>query len=43
VVLRSEHSVTSHARRKHAEAGLLEITAEQVTEAAQRLLAETSR
>jgi heptosyltransferase I len=43
VVLRSEHSVTSHARRKQAEAGLLEITAEQVTEAAQRLLAETSR
>lgn len=37
-VLRSERSVTSHARRKQAEAGLLEISAEQVSEAARHLL-----
>jgi heptosyltransferase-1 len=41
-VLRSEHSVTSHARRKEAEAGLLEISAEQAIDAARRLLAEGS-
>ena len=42
-VLRSEHSVTSHARRKDAEAGLLEISAEQVAQAARQLLAEQKR
>jgi heptosyltransferase-1 len=43
VVLRSERSVTSHARRKEAEAGLLEISAEQAIDAARQLLAEGSR
>jgi len=38
-VLRSERSVTSHARRKQAEAGLLEIAADRVSDAALKLLA----
>lgn len=38
IVLRSERSVTSHARRKDAEPGLLEISAEQAVEAARQLL-----
>jgi heptosyltransferase-1 len=42
-ILRSERSVTSHARRKATEAGLLEISAEQAIEAARQLLAEDSR
>jgi heptosyltransferase-1 len=43
-VLRSERSVTSHARRKQAESGLLEISADQVADAARQLLgAEPAR
>jgi heptosyltransferase I len=38
VVLRSASSITSHARVKETEAGLLEITADQVVEAAKKLL-----
>jgi heptosyltransferase-1 len=38
IVLRSNSSVTSHARRKEPEAGLLEITADQVVTAAKKLL-----
>jgi hypothetical protein len=37
-VLRSLSSVTSHARVKETEAGLLEITAAQVVAAAKKLL-----
>jgi heptosyltransferase I len=42
-ILRSERSVTSHARRKETEAGLLEISAEQAIDVARELLAEDSR
>lgn len=38
VVLRSESSITSHARRQQAEEGLLEIKSEQVVTAANQLL-----
>lgn len=38
IVLRSPSSVTSHARRKEPEQGLLEITADQVVAAAKNLL-----
>jgi heptosyltransferase I len=41
VVLRSSVSKTSHARRAEVDRGLLEITAEQVTTAARRLLEES--
>jgi heptosyltransferase-1 len=43
VVLRSEQSKTSHARRKEAEPGLLEISADAVADAARQLLSEKRR
>ena len=43
VVLRSEQSKTSHARRKEAEPGLLEISADAVADATRQLLAEKRR
>jgi heptosyltransferase-1 len=42
VVLRSRVSLTTHARRAQADAGLLEIPAEEVAEAAIGLLADVS-
>jgi heptosyltransferase-1 len=38
IVLRSASSITSHARVKETEAGLLEITADQVVDAAKKML-----
>jgi len=43
IVLRHESSVTSHSRRADAEAGLLQITADEAIAAARLLLAETAR
>jgi heptosyltransferase-1 len=42
IVLRSVSSATTHARRAEPEAGMLEISADEVSEAAIRLLSETS-
>jgi heptosyltransferase I len=40
VVLRNEASITSHARRTHPEAGMLEISAAEVVDAAVKLLGD---